>query len=72
MAIIMKEELKDLIETFSPKEKEEISNYLINIHKYGLEHSHASPAHFFALAQTYHKIYDKKVNSRGSQVNTIQ
>lgn len=62
----MKEELKEMLENFPAKEKEDISNYFINIHKYGLDHSHASPAHLFALAHTYLKIYQKKVNSRGS------
>jgi len=53
MAAIMNEELKELVEKFSAKEKEEISNFFIGLHKYGLDHSHASPAHLFALAHTY-------------------
>lgn len=66
MVVIMNEELKQMIDGFQGKEKDDISNNFISIHKYGLDHSSASPAHLFALAHTYRKIYEKKVNSRGS------
>lgn len=72
MITILKEELKEMMEGFAPKEKEDVSSYFINIHKYGLENSGAAPAHLFAFAHTYKKIFDKKVNSRGSQVLLLQ
>ena len=66
MGTIMKEELKEMVEQFSAKEKDEVCSFFIGLHKYGLDNSHASPAHLFSLAHTYKQIYDKKVNSRGS------
>ncbi|KAL4440929.1 hypothetical protein ABPG74_009342 [Tetrahymena malaccensis] len=72
MSVIMKEELKEMLENFPAKEKEDIASYFINIHKYGLDHSRASPSHLFALAHTYSKIYQKKVNSRGSQSSHLK
>lgn len=57
MSTIMREELKEMMESFNGKDNQDIANYFINIHKYGLDHSHASPSHLFALAHTYLKIY---------------
>lgn len=68
MGVIFKEELKEILEGFSAKERDEVTSSFINIHKYGLENSGASPAHLFAFAHTYKKVFEKKVNSRGSQV----
>ncbi|EGR28544.1 hypothetical protein IMG5_173090 [Ichthyophthirius multifiliis] len=68
MNVIVKEELKEELEQMQQqKEKEEMINFFVSLHKYGLEKSQASPLHLFALLQTYVKIFNMKINSRGSK-----
>lgn len=74
MLSIISLELQALIAERLPalatKEKDELFSGFLTMHR-GFIEKNASPRHLFALIDTYRRLIEQKVNSRGSQTNHL-
>ena len=59
--------MKEVFGEFDKKDIQKVTNNSIQIHKDIMDKNLASPSTFFSFINTYKKLYNFKVNSRGSE-----
>ncbi|EGR34655.1 hypothetical protein IMG5_004580 [Ichthyophthirius multifiliis] len=69
MKVILMNELQEGLfkQVQNEKQQENIVNQIINIHDLEVKENQAAPLKFFQFVETYKKIFEGKINSRGSK-----